>query len=102
MTDGANILYCHHIGSRILSFVLNIYIRSWPLLKIQVKFMHISTANTLQTVTQCKHYYHQMVISRLTLHCALTHSQGQGQGKAHFDSEYLENDDRVNITIAIK
>ena len=36
------------------------------------------------------------------LHLTLTKSKGYGQGHAHFDSEYLENGDRKNITTAMK
>ena len=28
------------------------------------------------------------------LHLTLAHSKGQGQGRAHFDCQYLANDDR--------
>ena len=37
------------------------------------------------------------------VHFILTNSKGQGQGHAHFDSEYLGNvSDKVKITIVMK
>ena len=43
--------YYHQITSHAWTFDWHIYIWPWPILKVKVKVMHISTMNSLEMVT---------------------------------------------------
>ena len=96
VTDGSNITNVN-TESRLWHFRWHIYIQSLPILKGQVRVMHISSMNNLQTMTRREKMLLQTnrkphtAFSLVCLQMILVNSKGHGhgQGRAHFDWEYL-------------